>query len=58
MSSPIRAVAIPAHSPDTEGFKRTGEMDDTMSQATKLVLGTVGISAVLSITLIAFIAFG
>lgn len=33
-------------------------MGDTMSQATKLVLGTVGISAVLSITLIAFIAFG
>ncbi|WP_449404959.1 hypothetical protein [Halopelagius longus] len=29
-----------------------------MSKATKLVLGTVGVSAVLSIALIAVIAFG
>lgn len=33
-------------------------MGDTMSKATKLVLGTVGVSAVLSIVLIGFIAFG
>lgn len=53
-----RALVIPVRSVDIEGFKHRREMGDTMSKATKLVLGTVGVSAVLSIMIIGFIAFG
>jgi hypothetical protein len=35
-----------------EGFKRPGTDDASMSQATKIVLGTVGISALLALVLV------
>jgi hypothetical protein len=44
--------------PDIEGFKRADGDHATMSQATKIVLGTVGVSAVLVIAILAVIAFG
>ncbi|EJN59937.1 hypothetical protein HSB1_20950 [Halogranum salarium B-1] len=41
----------------TEAFKRDGTHRDTMSQATKIVLGTIGISAVLGLAILFGLAF-
>jgi hypothetical protein len=42
----------------TEAFKRSAPDREDMSQATKIVLGTVGLSVVLVLLLIAVAAFG
>jgi hypothetical protein len=41
----------------TEAFKHPREQRDIMSQATKIVLGTIGVSAVLAFALVALAAF-
>jgi hypothetical protein len=43
---------------DIEAFKRQHSLRDSMSQATKIVIGTVGVAAFLAIALLAVIAFG
>lgn len=40
-----------------EGFKPNGTHRDSMSQATKIVLGTIGVSAILGFTILFSIAF-
>ena len=41
-----------------EAFKRAGGETSSMSQATKIVLGTIGVSAVLALAIIFALAFG
>jgi hypothetical protein len=40
-----------------EGFKRDGKHRASMSQATKIVLGTIGVSAILGLVILFGIAF-
>jgi hypothetical protein len=43
---------------EIEAFNPARGEGDSMSQATKIVLGTIGVSAVLAIAIIAALAFG
>jgi hypothetical protein len=53
MSSPVGTTVA-----DIEAFKRQHSLRDSMSQATKIVIGTVGVAAFLAIALLAVLAFG
>lgn len=57
-SAPPRGRRAHAVAAGIEAFKRTGPDRETMSQATKIVLGTVGLAVVLVLLLIGVAAFG